>query len=238
MDNKHPLSWWTVMLPVCWRPQTGGHGDDHGWTSGGSSSSLLTAPLTTQQRDADKFKYTSHTSSICQDTSHTHTRPCEGLYVSPFLSSTWIEGRQWMTWGWYPGSWEKGLRKKAARKNFFRRIRHILSRLCDLVDVGGLTRSLKLLHPPEFMHGVLQTSDLVVVEEKKSEAGQVIQGPCVKDLGGLRLDYCGKHFTFYIWLFICFSCAEECRNAVFHEAQNVLLQFIDWIFIFWGELIL
>lgn len=36
------------------------------------------------------------------------------------------------------------------------------------------TCGLELLHPLELVHGVLQASDPVVVEKKKSEAGQMI----------------------------------------------------------------
>lgn len=40
--------------------------------------------------------------------------------------------------------------------------------------LSSLTCSLKLLHPPQLVHRVVQPSDLVVVEEEKSEAGQMI----------------------------------------------------------------
>lgn len=43
--------------------------------------------------------------------------------------------------------------------------------------IEGKSCGLELLHPPELVHRVLQPSDLVVVEEKKSEAGQMIEGP-------------------------------------------------------------
>ena len=95
----------------------------------------------------------------------------------------------------------EGIEEKSCKEEdhilfFLRRIQHILSLLCDLVDVGRLTRSLQLLHPPEFVHRVLQTSDLVVVEEKKSEAGQMIQGPCVKDLDEITME------TFYLFIHV------------------------------------
>ncbi|KAG7237107.1 hypothetical protein INR49_032799 [Caranx melampygus] len=35
----------------------------------------------------------------------------------------------------------------------------------------ALTGAVELLHPPELVHRVLQTSDPIVVEEKKTQAG-------------------------------------------------------------------
>lgn len=72
-NNKLPLSSWTT-LPVCRRPQTGGHYD--GCTGrGGTSSSPPTSPLTTQQMETtlltkekrDQKKTSGAQVAICDD---------------------------------------------------------------------------------------------------------------------------------------------------------------------------
>lgn len=65
-----------------------------------------------------------------------------------------------------------GLRKKAAKKLLLQKKMESVKQMCVT-----LTGSLQLLHPPELVHRVVQASDPVVVEKKKSEAGQMVQSP-------------------------------------------------------------
>lgn len=57
----------------------------------------------------------------------------------PFLSETWMEDKQWITWWQYPDSWKKILRTTAAFKNkrvFISYLTDFLRPVCSLLKAG------------------------------------------------------------------------------------------------------
>lgn len=69
------------------------------------------------------------------------------------------------------------------------------------------------------MHRVLQPSDLVVVEKKKSEAGQMIEGPCMRDQGGFYLGTCFLNAVCGLKYFM--SSTEICQQRAGTAATSI-----------------